>query len=140
MSDNLKGKITISRIHRSFSGNFIQIEIEDEKSGINFVRFEISMEDFSEAITGLGACSGTFQISGLENIGKQLENKTEEVTIPYQDYANNEFGREQARKAVIRDCEIEGWKAELSDLTNHHKFVCNQGGNTVQRVSFHRYV
>lgn len=66
----IKGKLTISRPQCSSGEKYINIEVEDDDARIVFLTLKISLEKFSEAITGLASSGCEFEVGGLENVGK----------------------------------------------------------------------
>lgn len=50
----IKGKISISRVHPQKEEDFIMIEITEAKTGIIITIGEMSLSDFAKAITGHG--------------------------------------------------------------------------------------
>lgn len=58
------------------------ISIRDEVSGIRFVEVSLSMEEFAEAITGLGARPVEADLRGLEHVGKTKVTEARSVAIP----------------------------------------------------------
>ena len=126
----MNGKITISRTTGRKIGNTIRIIMEDDSSSINFLEAEMSMEDFTLALMGKGYIDCTFELNGIQNIGKILETKTELVPL-----YNPARTTDEEREAALIPFEVDGWAARRSDIKNHHRFQ----KDTVS-VSFSRFV
>lgn len=128
----LKGNITISNVQSTHEGDFIRIEIVDANSGIAFVRTKLTLENFSQALTGKGWTDCELDVHGLDNVGMLAENKT--VVVPTQ----HPYGDEaQLAKAIqaIQVFEVDGWRGNIRDLNNHYRTV--PGGIL---VTFYRFV
>lgn len=128
---HLPGTLTIS--HPSGGGSdYIEIRVEDAKSGITFLELQVSLEAFTHAITGRASQDCTLELRGLDNLGKRREVKHERVpyTRVYGEY-------EQLAKAkALAPFEVDGWRGYAGDLGNHHK-----GNDTTgYSVSFTRFV
>ena len=128
----LEGKISILAHHGNNSG--IEIEIEDNASGIRICTAEISMEAFAQAVTGLSSCPCNITLYQSENIGKKLEVKDELIPYPY---SNSEF--EKVIKDLVEPYEIDGWKADsyYTGSYNHHQ---HNYSNATYKMAFRRYV
>ena len=80
--EKIKGKLTISRVHPNQGEDWIEVTLDDKNSGIQFAEVRINLEEFSKAITGLGARPCEIEVGGLDLVGKKLETKTHIVTFP----------------------------------------------------------
>lgn len=83
----LDTKITISKRESNKGGKYINIAIKDDVSGICFAEVKISLEDFAEALTGLGYVECKTEVRGLHNIGKEKEYERASVFITDEEYA-----------------------------------------------------
>jgi len=126
----VKGHISISRRTGGGVPESVHIEIEEDNSGIRFVDIELTLEGFARAITGHGNVPGKLTVRGLDRVGWNAENKTEEV--PYDLYSD-----ERNPKAALAPYEVNGWRARSGDLENGH---CQVPGKKAQRVVFFRHV
>ncbi len=131
MNKKLKGFITFSRPH-SNKGTFPEITIGDRTSGCIFLEIKMTMEDFAQAILGLGHVDCEFETYNLNLIGLKREVKIERVNRPQSNDKNKE-----ERDWLLKPFEIDGWKAYDQDLYNRNKWI--KGENTVE-VSFTRFV
>jgi hypothetical protein len=125
----MKGKLTITRS----SNDTINIILEDVNSSIDFLRVEITPEEFALAITNFSCRPCEFKTAGLSLIGKTLEVKSELVEYKgYKDF-------EEYMPELVKPYEVNGWKADTYDLENHngHKIVNNQ---KEYKITFRRYV
>jgi len=126
----VKGHISISRRTGGGVPDSIHIEIEEDNSSITFVDFELTLEAFTQAITGHGNVPGKLTVRALDRVGWTAENKTEEV--PYDLYSD-----ERNPKEALAPFEVNGWRARKGDLDNMH---CKVPGKKAQRVVFFRHV
>lgn len=121
----MKGNITISRPRPA---DYIQIEFGDELSGRRFLRAKVKLADFAEALTGLGYVDCEFELTPDE-VGKVRETKTERIQ------ADGYSLTDEQKIAILAPYEVDGWRAQRSDLGNHHK-----GSQGVYSVAFVRFV
>lgn len=136
-----KGHITISLIRSNLDSDHMRIQIEDDSSRIHFLEARLGVEDFMRALAGRGYIDCEFELRGVENVGKILETKQENVFVEDGDYAPLEW---RVRCAVER-FEINGWTGRNRDAMNHHranrKIPCPEGKEGVwYAVTFHRHV
>jgi hypothetical protein len=124
----MKGKITISRWHSNQDGDGMSIEVWDEVSGVSFLEVEMTPHDFALALTGLARQECTFELRGVQNIGKVREQKTVIIEV-------TGGVRENEKAALLAPFEVDGWKGYAGDLGNSHHRVGNG-----YRVSFSRFV
>lgn len=133
----LKGKISISKVYvcgKIAQDSYISIEIEDELSSVRVIQANLSLKDFANAITGLSNLPCEFELGGIENIGKQLEVKTEEVVISESAFYD------QAIREGVRKYEVDGWIGRDKDAKNHHNWVRNCSRGAIYKISYHRWV
>lgn len=134
----MKGALTISRWTNGKGESGISINFIDDSSGVNFLTAKVSLEDFAEAVTGLGHVPCTFELHS-DNVGKRSEHKTELVpAVKSLNYAVTP----KWKKAMIDQMkvfEVDGWKGRESDLWNRHNYVSNVVGE-FQSVTFNRFV
>lgn len=130
----MDGKITISKTTSNRNKKEIRIAIEDDASSINFVEARMSLENFAEALTGLGFVDIDFTVRGLENIGKTRERKTVEINLGKTDYD----GLKELALSEARKIESDGWVCD-GYFSNQDSFRYKDG-NTICRAGFVRYV
>ena len=126
----LKGSIIITkRSHNREPYQTIGIEIEDETSGCRIALVELSLEQFATALT---ASHGDAEITLYESphIGMKREGKTVQMPLPRIGAKKDEL------KAIAAPFEVDGWVADLSDMTNPHRWA----GNDMVSVGMIRYV
>lgn len=111
----MNGHITIGRIGYKDS-DAIHIRIEDDTSHIAFLDVYLSLENFSKVLTS-SHVDCKFELRGVQNVGKKLETKTEIVPL-----ANPYMTTDEARKEALKPFEVDGWKARVSDISNHHRY------------------
>lgn len=130
------GKVTCSSSERT--EHYISIGIEDEFSTINFLRVKVSMENFAEALMGLGHVPVEFELSGVDRVGKKYEYKTLEIHVPYRpgDLCTSD---DLIDKAISKQ-EFDGWVGSRRDCKNHHNWLRNATSGAVYNVRFCRWV
>lgn len=132
----LEGMVTISRVGNIAGQGFIEISIEDKKSGIEFVRARISYMEFTQAVTGLGSRPAFLELRGLENVGNKYEYKSMAVFVPEHDMQN----QDAVTKKAVTEVEIDGWIGSVSDAQNHHKLASKTDDGAFYNVGFQRWV
>jgi len=125
------GKISISRYSGSSSG--ISIELSDTDSGVRVVRIDLTPEQFGNAVSGLGYVDCSFELGGVEYVGKKREHKT--VLMSVSKYPS-ELKNSEIEK-LFSEYEVDGWNGRRSDFLNHHNY--NMKNKTVS-VVFERYI
>jgi len=114
-----------------FGGTGMHIIVEDDTSGARVLELWMSLEEFAKALTSSYG-EAEMEIYRQAPIGKKRENKDEIIKV-----GRNPWERDEAKlKALITPYEVDGWKGDISDLTNWHRRV----GDGLQRVGFRRYV
>ena len=112
MSEKLKGTITITRRTNFNSSNTISFHIEDKASHTVIARFEMSLEDFAAAVTGLGMQPVELEYviseSGSRRIGKTVE--TKRVFIEHPPGYDNESRKQWVIDQLQGNPEMEGWE------------------------------
>lgn len=127
----MKGKITISRYHGSEAG--ISIEIQDEASRIRFIRAEMGLKEFAEAITGLGCCAIEFDAFGLEHVGKVRVTERRSIRCPLDSYDRTNLAawlREHGKE--------DGWI--VNDYLGSQGSITRDGNVTVLNYQVVKYV
>lgn len=127
-----QGSITIGRVTSTHGDPYIQVSVQDETSRHHFIELTMSMEAFAMALTGMGAQPLTFDLRGVDYVGKRREIKDELVPRPP---SVERTRQSEAAAIVLAPFETDGWVGRADDLWNHHKAVGCQ-----QRVLFTRYV
>ena len=74
---NLDGRITIL-----FSDHGLEIEIEDNKSGLTFVRAKLNGEQTLQALSRLAYTHCNLEVRGLDKVGLTHECKQFEFQLP----------------------------------------------------------
>ena len=127
----MDGKISISKVTGP-NVRYVEIELTDTKSGIEFMHVHITLEAFAEAITGSGSQSCTFELSGMCNVGKRREVKHEFVS-----YDNVSKSQDYEAKAqALAPFEVDGWRGRTSDLGNMHKWNRDKSAYDVLFIRF----
>lgn len=132
----MKGTIRISRTSSNRGPDTIRIYLEDTISGAQFVTAELTPHDLAMALTGMGDTPCTFEVRGLRVLGKQREVKTEKVPVP----DGWLFAKDGPTSTeLLAPFEVDGWRARLGDLTNHHRCTTLDGAPAYS-VTFTRHV
>jgi len=108
----LKGNVTISRATSNVENDYIRIVVRDEESGTQFVTVEVSLAEFAQAITGLGAVPCQLDVRGLHNVGKRREVKREVLPALVNAREADALARAEA---AIAPLEVDGWRGEAGD-------------------------
>lgn len=127
-----QGSVTISRVSSTHGSPYIQISVRDEASRHQFIELTLSMEAFAMAVTGMGAQPLTFDLRGVDYVGKRREVKEE--LVPRPPSIENAY-RNEVAATTLAPFEVDGWVGRVDDLWDHHKAVGNK-----QRVVFTRYI
>lgn len=129
--ENLRvGTICITYPRGDAYDGHVCISVEDAISSIEFISIFVPFAEFTKALSTMNSdCK--YELSGLENVGKKCEYKTEIIPRYRGDYNDDE-----AKKKHIEKYEQDGWKGSLYDLMNHHHFV----ENDFVKVGFVRWV
>lgn len=111
------------------------IDVQDERSGVEFLHLEFSLEDFARALSGRFVdCE--FELRP-ENVGKIRETKIEHVFVP------NGTGKFQTREELLEWCvekfNLDGWVGRVRDVRNMHCVVEYQNEGTVYSVLYTRF-
>jgi hypothetical protein len=130
----MKGKITLGKYSSNYElENPIHFQLEDDKSGVNFLNITMSLIDFASMITGSGYIDCDFELKNADLVGKTREHKRENVFI--RDAWNP---TEEDKTEALKPFEVDGWVGSRYDLENHHNMV--HGKNNTFVVGFHRFV
>jgi len=127
-----KGNVTISRVNTG-DGQYMEIRITDGSSGTEFVEAKLSLENFAQAIIGLGYVECEIETRRLDLVGKKREHKTEMVACNGWELDRKD---ESAINNVLAPYEIDGWIGSHYDMKNSK----NYRGHETVKVSFTRYV
>lgn len=128
----LTGRITISRT----SGNreMIVIGITDWDSMAKFVEAEMTLEDFARCVTGHHSpCE--LEVRQLEQVGKEIQSKTEYVLLSPQ-------ATPASIRLAVQAYEVDGWIGNDSDAKNHHHYIPtkNRDDKHCYAVGYRRWV
>lgn len=127
------GKITISKVDNNMEADYVSISISDRASGKLVTKGEMSLEDFTKAITGQGAIDIKLEVyDSYETVGKKIEIK--KVAIPYTVGRTESFSFVPEMSKKAREHEVDGWELQPEDF-NHHR-----ANNGMYQCTFRRYV
>ena len=123
-------KITISRR----SDRKIIIQIRDEVSRIKFFDATMTLEDFAEALTGMGEVTMKGEVRGLQYVGKVKESvrRVAEYTGP------STYDYKKQEEWLKRNCQEEGWL--LDSYLGSQGSVYREGDKTYLRYGVYRFV
>ena len=100
----LKGNMTIL-----CSGDNVEIEIQDELSGVVMLRADISTGSFCAMLGRLSSVEIDMMIGELHKVGKKMEVDTLEFEMPEHNYENRtKIAMETAEKLCPK-----GWESDL---------------------------
>jgi hypothetical protein len=129
----MKGTISISRFTSNkapYRG--VEINLRDELSSTRIATITMNIEEFGNAISGLGETDCVFELGNLESVGKKLEVKTVLVKTSLK----SRYGvSDEDLMRLLAPHETDGWEGSLRDMKNNHNW--DKGGI---KVAFHRYV
>jgi len=126
--------ITISRPQGN-GPEVIAVSIRDDVSFCEILEAEFSLDNFMRALTGQGSIKGDGEWR-IVNLGKKRETKTVQVLVPDGPW---ETRNERARVAIAEH-EVDGWRGNVSDATNHHRQGKKADGGYYYNVDFVRFV
>ncbi len=137
--EDLKGKITISKVTSNIEPDFISITIVEAKSRCKAIEAKLSFENFTKALTGQGHidCDLVFNDSGV--IGKTREIKHEIIPRPesYKDLVDDNINKGNYQCVLaLQALQIDGWEVRRSDIDNFYNWV----GSDKVKVLFIRYI
>lgn len=118
------GVANIHRVQTSRGGMFVQLELEDEISGIRFLEVTFSLTAFASAMMGQSSQGVEFTLAGMDRLGMKRENKTELVPFDRTKYAGDDkegSPRWFAAQKALAPFEVDGWVANMSDMFNWHR-------------------
>ena len=104
-----KGHITISRPNCSSGKKYITISIVDKKANIEFAEIELSLSNFTEALTGMGHTDCLFTVRGLANVGKVIQRKVIQYELPDCDYSN----RKEIATKIGKNLMDDDWELDV---------------------------
>lgn len=144
----LKGEFSIGRVSSSHGDDHIRIEVQDSKSRARLMQVRMTPDQFGRAITGLhlgvhDAVEVDFNDIGIA--GTRAQHKTEHVFVPVGTFGRtrgrNDPAFIEAARKLLRDYEVEGWRARYGDLLNGRNVVAQlQGEGQTYKVVFFRQV
>lgn len=127
-----KGDLTICAYQGGKRGRGVSVKLRDELSGCEIINIDISMEEFAQALFGLGYRPCEFE-ARVENLGKTRETKSERIKPPeIKDWKR----REKIAADALKPYEVDGWSGSTDDILNHHRW--NSDGT--HTVGFVRWV
>jgi len=129
-----KARLTISRYQGDGGG--IHIRVKDEEAGIEFLDLEVSLEEFANALTGMGMVPANMEVRGIENVGKRIERMT--FTFPLPEYTTYK-DRKRIAAQVAQEVAPEGWTAS-SYFGSQESFFTGEDGLIHARTSLYRWV
>lgn len=130
------GSVSITRFSGSSQG--WHIVLEDETSRTRVVEIELTLEQFAQALGSHAECEFHSFNTGL--VGMKYENKTEVVYIPAAIQRVSYGMRDAVRndplvQQALAPYEVDGWRADIRDLTNHHNMDTNIRGNALVQLA-----
>lgn len=125
----LKVRFHIGRVFGGNDEDCVRFIVTDELSSCQIIDVRMSQAVFAEALFSREV-EGTALLNDSEKIGKKIEHKTELCPFPGYGVTPEKLGE------YVKEFEVDGWKAQMSDLTNYHRYE----GKDKVRVTFYRWV
>jgi hypothetical protein len=102
----IKGTLTISRPTYGSGEEYVEIEIVDESSRVQFLRIKIDYADFTRALTGQSFIPVIFEGRHLDKVG--LKKETKPLVFPVPSFmSGKDYAKENCQKFAD-----EGWTAD----------------------------
>ena len=119
----------------------VTIMIEDENSSIQFHEIKMSSEEFFKAFINSATGRGESTTQGLKKLGKEMETKTFEFTLPDNlNYSNRmETARERLLLIEWGELDVEGWIPDMH-FSNQGSFFKSKDGIEMARTIIRRWV
>ena len=132
----LTGNITITTVHSTDENDYISIRIEDESSGQEFLETKMTFEDFGKAVNNHSSIPVQFRLHAVERVGKTLETKQVEVTVPIPNECSWQCNVrcKEALDAVLSPHLEGGWVGSRDRAFNHH--YCQHNPDQTITVKF----
>ena len=113
----LKGSMRMMRTSCNVEEDYLSIEVEDELSGIQFLKVKMPLGSMADLLTSRTAeCE--FEARAWHNVGKKRETKREKVFIPGNIYDLKK--RLEAADEAVKKFNVDGWRGDVRDAVNHH--------------------
>lgn len=122
-------KISISRD----SKDIIHIRVQDASSCNDFIDVNISLENFTYAITGLSEVECSSEVKKLDTIGKYRVVEKRSIVCPLDTYDKNIFSQ-----WLTDNCQEHGW--ELNTYLGSQNSVVYKNNSYILNYSVVKYV
>lgn len=99
----MDGRITISRN----SHDRVVVQLFDEAAAVRFAEFDMSLECFAQAVTGLARVEGILTVRDLHKVGKKCTVERRSVSAPHLGYQ-----KEPYRQWLLANATEEGWEID----------------------------
>lgn len=129
----IKASLSISRPQYGDGRKLISITIVDENSRIEFIDAEISYENFTQAITGLGHQEMEIEVRGLDRVGKKVVCEDRIIECPLKTHDRNVY-----RAWLDDNAQEEGWL--LNSYLGSQNSISYKDGKTILRYRVTKYV
>lgn len=123
-----QAKVIMSRFSGTSDG--IHLTIEDDKSGCRIIELTFTFEEFAKAVT---ASYGDAEFEYYPNCPVGLTSEYKMEIVPFSQTWPED---RKAAAVALKPFEVDGWKGDISDLFNHHRYT----GDGKQEVGFRRYI
>ena len=126
----INARVTISRSNQ----NRMTFRITDDDAVVRFCEFDMSLEDFALAITGLAEMRVTAVVQGLQKVGLTRITEPAEVEVP------EEIGssRRDIEAWLIANHQRPGW--ELRETLGSQSSIRYRDGKTFARFVYHMWI
>jgi hypothetical protein len=120
-------------IHRSIGGNDdrpMSVYITDRTSRCRILEVRFGLAEFMNILTGRAGVEAEGEVYLNSPIGCTPEHKEELVPRP------KKYNDQKEAAGIVKPFEVNGWKARLEDLHNHHRWA----EDAKVRVTFSRFI
>lgn len=115
------------------SDRTIHLRVADAASGLAIVEMDMTPEQFAFGVTAMSTEGQATVYNNFATLGRTREAKTVQIHTE-----RRELTKAQAKR-LLREYEVDGWEADLSQLDNHHRWSRTKNGYAVS-VGLSRYV
>jgi len=135
VSEKLKGKLTISRVHNGHEGDRVEIRVDDESSGCRAFQADMSIEEFGNAVLNLGFRPCDYELNTSGVCGKDREIKSVVIKRPA-GYLKTHDEKDKYIRRAAKKFLVDGWEPHgVDDVCNSYRW-CGIGEVSVGLIRF----
>lgn len=133
-----QGRIRLSGARQgSDSDKFVFIDLVDDSSGMRLIEIKIPKSAAAEVFFANQEVQCSYDWNEKCLMGHREEHKVEKVFVQ----KGHSCRDEKVAAKLVKHFEKDGWKANLRDLNNPHRWSCEaEGGGHYVSVGFVRYI